>query len=335
MTLAGAHVGCREPEPTESPTPEPVCDVDAEIQSWAEVLQPIYQRVASMSSARALVPEGEDAAAIERERARIAETIARCDSAKLLATYCSVFRPVGLDTEHADLALRTIPPSDPAWVGNGRGLVAAARSASSRERASEYLTRVLAEHTDVGVRADVLAGQLEDAIEAGDDDGKEAAARSLFSDEMRGTAAAKRWRAYDPAGPLAVGRSFPELTYTKLDGSPGALQLDVGPPTLVVFWATWCAPCIAELPHLATLAQTHAGRLRVVSVLLDPDLEAARGIISEHDATWTQLATAVSNRAALGNPSLPTMVMVDADGVILARTPELTLEDVAARVGSG
>ena len=46
----------------------------------------------------------------------------------------------------------------------------------------------------------------------------------------------------------------------------GALQ---GTPVLVNLWATWCAPCVKEMPLLDTLAADYEGRLRVLTVSQD------------------------------------------------------------------
>jgi thiol-disulfide isomerase/thioredoxin len=42
-----------------------------------------------------------------------------------------------------------------------------------------------------------------------------------------------------------------------------------GKPTLVNYWATWCAPCVAELPELAEVARAHASDAEVLAVSLD------------------------------------------------------------------
>ena len=70
------------------------------------------------------------------------------------------------------------------------------------------------------------------------------------------------------APPVAITGSPPPLSLIYLDGEMGALKL--GPrPTLVHFWATWCAPCEKELPHLFSLPRR--AKADVIAVALDED----------------------------------------------------------------
>lgn len=63
------------------------------------------------------------------------------------------------------------------------------------------------------------------------------------------------------------GAALPELTFADPSGNKLALASLVGRPTLINLWATWCAPCVKELPTLEALAA--GGRVRVVTVSQD------------------------------------------------------------------
>ena len=67
-------------------------------------------------------------------------------------------------------------------------------------------------------------------------------------------------------------------------------------PTLLVFWATWCAPCIKEIPTLQELHEDAALDLQIVSVSLDAFLEGPQGgrqlvvdFLQETPLPWKQL----------------------------------------------
>lgn len=61
------------------------------------------------------------------------------------------------------------------------------------------------------------------------------------------------------------------------------MVLNAGVPTMVDFWATWCAPCRAIAPHVAEMAKAYEGRVRVVKINVDenpstPGKYGVRGI---------------------------------------------------------
>jgi len=114
-----------------------------------------------------------------------------------------------------------------------------------------------------------------------------------------------------------------------------ALAKAVGPgsagkPMLVNYWATWCAPCVAELPDLVELAQDHRGDARIVAVSMDlalPHNPAIKGA-AEVEAFARQRGidlpilvydgTAEEASALLGLPGpLPYTVAVDRSGKVV------------------
>ena len=65
------------------------------------------------------------------------------------------------------------------------------------------------------------------------------------------------------------GEALPAVTLRDAAGRKLALASLAGKPLLVNLWATWCAPCVAELPTLDALAASHAADLRVLTVSQD------------------------------------------------------------------
>ncbi len=62
---------------------------------------------------------------------------------------------------------------------------------------------------------------------------------------------------------------MPQATITDAGGAKMTMASLVGKPVLINLWATWCAPCVKELPTLDALAARESGRLAVVTVSQD------------------------------------------------------------------
>ncbi|MFM5925241.1 MAG: TlpA family protein disulfide reductase [Novosphingobium sp.] len=65
------------------------------------------------------------------------------------------------------------------------------------------------------------------------------------------------------------GSELPDFTLTDPSGKELQLKALRGKPLLINLWATWCAPCVAELPALDKLAAAQAGKLKVLTVNQD------------------------------------------------------------------
>lgn len=110
---------------------------------------------------------------------------------------------------------------------------------------------------------------------------------------------------------------MPEFVLTDPAGRKLALSSLAGQPVLINLWATWCAPCVAELPTLDALAQREAGRIRVLTVSQDltgGDKVAAflraRGVTRLEP--WLDPANDLSAHYNTG--TLPTTIYYDAKG---------------------
>ena len=100
----------------------------------------------------------------------------------------------------------------------------------------------------------------------------------------------------------------------------GALS---GTPVLLNLWATWCAPCVEEMPLLDKLAGDYQDKLRVVVV--SQDLQGAEKVVPffekgkfAHLEPWLDRETVLSD-AFGGDGVLPTTVLYDAGGQEVAR----------------
>lgn len=112
------------------------------------------------------------------------------------------------------------------------------------------------------------------------------------------------------------GEAAPDLSFTAPDGSPTTLAAFRGRPLLVNLWATWCAPCIAEMPTLDTLAERQGDRLRVLTISQDLD-GAAKVPAFIKQKGYRRLEAFLDPKLALSThyqASLPATILYDADG---------------------
>src|SRR3954451_8845463 len=122
------------------------------------------------------------------------------------------------------------------------------------------------------------------------------------------------------------GASAPAASFTTPDGTPISLAKFRGVPVLMNLWATWCAPCVKELPTLDKLAAAHRpdGQLAVVAISQDSGPQASVGAFLK-TLKVTDLGAyhdpKMALSAALGPDTvLPTTILYDANGKEVWRT---------------
>ena len=113
----------------------------------------------------------------------------------------------------------------------------------------------------------------------------------------------------------------PPFELTALDGSRLTLDALAGKVVLLDFWATWCGPCNAELPHLKQLAKQFAGEpFVIISISRDEDETAWRAFVSKHEMTWPQYRDRDNQLSqAFQVNALPDYFTIDADGVLTSQ----------------
>ena len=82
-----------------------------------------------------------------------------------------------------------------------------------------------------------------------------------------------------------VGQLVPEIAFTGPDGKPVTIASLKGKVVLLNFWATWCSPCRAEMPHLAELQKSYAGKdFMVLALSIDSPkaTEKAQAFIAQN-----------------------------------------------------
>ena len=148
-----------------------------------------------------------------------------------------------------------------------------------------------------------------------------------------------------------VGKPAPAIQGRDIDGQPFDLAAAKGKVVLVVFWASWCPPCVEEIESFQQVADSYRARgFQIVGINLDalqdgsPKLETVRPIIRrfllDHNVDWPTLINGQGDKdyaKAFGVTELPANVLIARDGMIAHIDLVLkNLEPVIARaVGEG
>jgi peroxiredoxin len=122
----------------------------------------------------------------------------------------------------------------------------------------------------------------------------------------------------DASGPVQalLGQTMPNAA-----GAPTALAQYRGKAMLVNFWATWCAPCVQEMPELAELSSGEAGKkLQVIGIGIDSPTNIAE-FSTKYKITYPVLVagmsgTDLSRQFGNVNGGLPFTVLIGADGQV-------------------
>lgn len=124
---------------------------------------------------------------------------------------------------------------------------------------------------------------------------------------------------------------FPGFALPDLQGEEVSLEDLAGKVVLVVFWATWCPPCVAEVPMLNELQGTYAEQgLEVVAIAVDPreSVNKIAKFVDEKGVTYTVLKGARDTGRRYQVRGIPTTYLVGKSGEQLQKFVGYTQHEV-------
>ncbi len=125
-----------------------------------------------------------------------------------------------------------------------------------------------------------------------------------------------------PMDSALIGQPLPALTLPDLDGKLHPLSDYRGQRVLLNFWASWCGPCLEEMPTLNRAQEKFGEHAAIVIGIAMDEPARTRAFLAAHPVNYPILLgqlTPPSTSLQLGNSRemLPYSVLIDADGSIL------------------
>jgi thiol-disulfide isomerase/thioredoxin len=120
---------------------------------------------------------------------------------------------------------------------------------------------------------------------------------------------------------LAVGKVAPEIEGEDVDGKPMRLSDYRGKVVVLVFWGTWCGPCMRSLPMEKALAERLKDQpFALVGINSDADREKLKAAIVQNGITWRSWFDGGTATGPIANRwdvrGWPTIIVLDKEGVI-------------------
>jgi peroxiredoxin len=134
-----------------------------------------------------------------------------------------------------------------------------------------------------------------------------------------------------------VGKPATAFATENIKGGPVRLADYRGKYVLLDFWATWCAPCLSELPRLQSAYATyHNAGFEIIGVSLDENKAAVIDFTKVRKIPWPQVHNASSSFdlvEAFGVITIPAVYLIDPEGVIVRLDPRgKALDDTLSRL---
>lgn len=130
-----------------------------------------------------------------------------------------------------------------------------------------------------------------------------------------------------------------DFTALAPDGSEHKLSEYVKPGryAMIDFWASWCGPCRAAIPHVRGIYSTYNGWLDVISVSLDREEDAWREALEQENMEWTQLWAAGKRMESISQTyqiaGIPYLLLINDKGeIVLAGHDPMQMAETLEKV---
>lgn len=142
--------------------------------------------------------------------------------------------------------------------------------------------------------------------------------------------AARTWR---PAYIAWFGRKAPDFTLTDINGKKHQLSDYRGKDVMIIFWASWCGPCIIEVPHLIALRNTIGKDKLAMLAISNENPALVKQFAAYKKINYTVITAGTTDMPEPYNRvrSIPSSFFIDSEGKIkLATSGLLSLGEIKA-----
>lgn len=131
------------------------------------------------------------------------------------------------------------------------------------------------------------------------------------------------------AAALPPQSPLPDIGWPSLDGPTVTLSALAGRPVLVNVWASWCKPCVKELPLFVELDRAHrAAGLQVVGIAVDAELGPVEDAVERHGLTYPVLHDGKGSVSkAFRLDQIPATFLFDAQGKLVWQAADVVDTD--------
>lgn len=115
-----------------------------------------------------------------------------------------------------------------------------------------------------------------------------------------------------------LGQKLSPLNARTIDGQSFIIGSPTNKYTLLDFWGTWCAPCMAEMPELKKFNEKYKDKIQLIGLICNDTKEKVVATIKSKGLNWLHLYSETDEFGPLfGIRSYPTKILLDPDGIVI------------------